>query len=112
MTQNVMTSALEASGPKKYFFAFSTLLDGLAYISAIFLLKMQKKSKIGSPYYTWSYIYIWGNYLALSLSYVHTATPYGELVAPPILLSSKKLWGDEIFSIPTPGPAFHSRLAL
>jgi hypothetical protein len=48
MTQNVMTSALEASGPKKYFFAFSTLLDGLAYISAIFLLKMQKKSKIGS----------------------------------------------------------------
>jgi hypothetical protein len=35
---------------KKYFFAFSILLDGLAHISAIFLLKMQKKSKIGSPY--------------------------------------------------------------
>jgi hypothetical protein len=52
MTQNIMTSALEASGPKKYFFAFSILLDGLAHISAIFLLKMQKKSKIGSPYYT------------------------------------------------------------
>jgi hypothetical protein len=50
MTQNIMTSALEASGPKKYFFAFSILLDGLAHISAIFLLKMQKKSKIGSPY--------------------------------------------------------------
>jgi hypothetical protein len=47
-----MTSALEASGPKKYFFAFSILLDGLAHISAIFLLKMQKKSKIGSPYWT------------------------------------------------------------
>jgi hypothetical protein len=55
MTQNIMTSALEASGPKKYFFAFSILLDGLAHISAIFLLKMQKKSKIGSQinlYYT------------------------------------------------------------
>jgi hypothetical protein len=38
-----MTSALEASGPKKYVFAFSILLDGLAHISAIFLLKMQKK---------------------------------------------------------------------
>jgi hypothetical protein len=50
MTQNFMTSALEASGPKKYFFAFCILLDGLAHISAIFLLKMQKKSKIGSPY--------------------------------------------------------------
>jgi hypothetical protein len=49
MTQNIMTSALEASGPKKYFFAFTILLDGLAHISAIFLLKMQKKSKIGSP---------------------------------------------------------------
>jgi hypothetical protein len=50
MTQNIMTSALEASGPKKYFFfAFSILLDGLAHISAIFRLKMQKKSKIGSP---------------------------------------------------------------
>jgi hypothetical protein len=49
MTQNIMTSALEASGPKKYFFAFSILLDGLAHISAIFLLKMQKNSKIGSP---------------------------------------------------------------
>jgi hypothetical protein len=49
MTQNVMTSALEASGPKKYFFAFSILLDGLAHISAIFLLKRQKKYKIGSP---------------------------------------------------------------
>jgi hypothetical protein len=48
-----MTSALEASGPKKYFFAFSILLDGLAHISAIFLLKMKKKSKIGSPYCTW-----------------------------------------------------------
>jgi hypothetical protein len=51
MTQNIMTFALEASGPKKYFFAFSILLDGLAHISAIFLLKMQKKSKIGSRYY-------------------------------------------------------------
>jgi hypothetical protein len=50
MTQNITTSALEASGPKNYFFAFSILLDGLARISAIFLLKMQKKSKIGSPY--------------------------------------------------------------
>jgi hypothetical protein len=46
-----MTSALEASGPKKYFFAFSILLDGIAHISAIFLLKIQKKSKIGSPYW-------------------------------------------------------------
>jgi hypothetical protein len=52
MTQNVMTSALGASGPKKYFVAFSIPLDGLAHISAIFRLKMQKKSKIGSPYYT------------------------------------------------------------
>jgi hypothetical protein len=52
MTQNIMTSALEASGPIKYFLAFSILLDGLAHISAIFLLKMQKKSKIGSPYCT------------------------------------------------------------
>jgi hypothetical protein len=43
MTQNIMTSTLEASGPKHYFFAFSILLDGLAHISAIFLLKMQKK---------------------------------------------------------------------
>jgi hypothetical protein len=50
MTQNIMTSALEASGPKKYFFAFSILFDGLAHISAIFPLKMQKNSKIGSPY--------------------------------------------------------------
>jgi hypothetical protein len=51
MTQNVMTSALEASGPTKYFFAFSILLDGLAHISAIFLLKRQKKYKIGSSYW-------------------------------------------------------------
>jgi hypothetical protein len=36
---------------QKFFFAFSILLDGLAHISAIFLLKMQKKSKIGSPYW-------------------------------------------------------------
>jgi hypothetical protein len=43
MTQNIMTSALEASGPNKYFFAFSILLDGPAHISSIFLLKMQKK---------------------------------------------------------------------
>jgi hypothetical protein len=49
MTQNIMTSALEASGPENFFLAFSILLDGLAHISAIFLLKMQKKSKIGSP---------------------------------------------------------------
>jgi hypothetical protein len=76
------------------------------------LAKMKPWKIYSIQYYTWSYIYIWGNYLALSLSYVHTATPYGELVAPPILLSSKKLWGDEIFSIPTPAPAFHSRLAL
>jgi hypothetical protein len=48
MPQNIMTSALEASVPKTYFFAFSILLDALAHISAIFLLKMQKKSKIGS----------------------------------------------------------------
>jgi hypothetical protein len=32
MIQNIMTSALEASGPKKYFFAFSILLDGLAHM--------------------------------------------------------------------------------
>jgi hypothetical protein len=51
MTQKIMTSDLEASGQKKYFFEFSILLDGLAHISAIFLLKMQKKSKIGSPYF-------------------------------------------------------------
>jgi hypothetical protein len=57
MTQNIMTSALEASGPKKYFFVFSILLDGLAHISAIFLLKMQKKSKIGSPYCTVHILY-------------------------------------------------------
>jgi hypothetical protein len=50
MTQNIMPSAVEASGPKKYFFAFSILLDGLAHISAIFLLKILKISKIGSPY--------------------------------------------------------------
>jgi hypothetical protein len=56
MTQNVMTSALEASGPKKYFFAFSVILDELAHISAIFLLKMQKKSKIGSPYCAYQHI--------------------------------------------------------
>jgi hypothetical protein len=49
MTQNIMTSALEASGPKKYFFAFSILLDGLAHISAIFLLKMQKSLKSAHP---------------------------------------------------------------
>jgi hypothetical protein len=58
MTQNIMTSALEASGPKKYCFAFSILLDGLAHISAIFLLKMQKKSKIGSPYSATMTIYM------------------------------------------------------
>jgi hypothetical protein len=51
MTQNIMTSALEVSGPKKYFFAFSILLDDLAHISAMFILKMQKKSKIGSLYW-------------------------------------------------------------
>jgi hypothetical protein len=50
MTQNIMTIALEASGPKKFFFDFSILLDGPAHISAIFLLKMQKKSQIGSPF--------------------------------------------------------------
>jgi hypothetical protein len=49
MTQNIMTSALEASGPKKYFSAFSILLDGLAHISAIFLLKMQKSLKSAHP---------------------------------------------------------------
>jgi hypothetical protein len=43
-------SALEARGSNKDFFAFSTLLDGLAPIWTIFSLKMQKKSKIGSPY--------------------------------------------------------------
>jgi hypothetical protein len=42
---------------KKYFLAFSILLDGLAHISAIFLLKMQKKSKIGSPYCTVPNVY-------------------------------------------------------
>jgi hypothetical protein len=35
MTQNIMTSALEASGPKKLLFAFSILLDGLAHICYI-----------------------------------------------------------------------------
>jgi hypothetical protein len=50
MTQNIMTSALEASGPKKYFFAFSIHLDGLAHISAIFRLKMQKSLKSAHPY--------------------------------------------------------------
>jgi hypothetical protein len=54
MTQNIMTSALEASGPTIYFLGFSILLDGLAHISAIFLLKMQKKSEIGSPYCTYT----------------------------------------------------------
>jgi hypothetical protein len=49
MTQNIMTSALEASGPKKFLFAFSILLDGLAHISAIFLLKMQKSLKSAHP---------------------------------------------------------------
>jgi hypothetical protein len=44
-----MTSALEASGPKKYFFAYSILLDGLAHISAIFPLKMQKSLKSAHP---------------------------------------------------------------
>jgi hypothetical protein len=32
MILKIMTSALEASGPKKCFFAFSPLLDGLASI--------------------------------------------------------------------------------
>jgi hypothetical protein len=49
MTQNIMTIALEASGPKKIFFDFSILLDGPAHISAIFLLKMQKSRKSAHP---------------------------------------------------------------
>jgi hypothetical protein len=35
--KKIMTSELEASGPKRYFFAFSTLLDGLAPILTVYV---------------------------------------------------------------------------
>jgi hypothetical protein len=44
-----MASVLDARGPKNFFFAFSTLLDDLAPILAIFLLKMQKSQKSAQP---------------------------------------------------------------
>jgi hypothetical protein len=49
MTLKIMTSALEASGPKKSVFPFPTLLDVLAPILTIFPLKMQKSRKSAHP---------------------------------------------------------------
>jgi hypothetical protein len=58
LTQQIMTSALEASGQNKYFLVFSTLLDALAPILTIFLLKMQKSQKSAHP----TVQYIWRKY--------------------------------------------------
>jgi hypothetical protein len=44
-----MTFALEVSAPKKYFVAFSKLLDGIAPIYTIFFLQMQKSRKSAHP---------------------------------------------------------------
>jgi hypothetical protein len=94
MTQNIMTSALEVSGPKKYFFAFSILLDDLAHISAMFILKMKKSLK--SAHSTGQ----WGGLLVVSVDrYMYSHYTYSRQIFIILKSSSYRKFNICMYSI-------------